>query len=255
MIRIDVESAAEFLALITLIGRCAVTRNLLRRIGILLRLVVGLLTAIAEQRNRARRSHTIPRRILTRLTKFGVTLDGHTLRLIEGVRPRRRVRKGCNQHQTLGKIGTLHRPLATLITTDRTTNQHRNSLDTNMFSQQSMTTHHIADCDDREVVIVGLARRRVDRQRTCRAIARADKVGTNHEVARRIEELTLLDRMLPPIGHVRVGRQRVADPNHIATIFVHRTVGVVRDAHLGQYSATIERDGRGVVEIFYFVHY
>ena len=65
----------------------------------------------------------------------------------------------------------------------------------------------------------------------------------------RVEKPALFDRMRPPVGYVRVGCQRVADPDRVVPF--ERSERVVGDGQLGKLLSVFERERLVVFEVAY----
>ena len=82
--------------------------------------------------------------------------------------------------------------------------------------------------------VVRCAGLRIRVKRSRRAVVRAEDVGADDEMTRRIEEFPRFDRVRPPVRDVRIGRQRMAYPHHVVVRGVQFAVGVIGDLQLRQ---------------------
>ena len=227
VVGVDIKTPAELLTLITLVGSCPQPDQFCAGVGVVLRLVVSLLPAVAQQRDRTCCGKALHCGVGAVLSELRIALDGHPLRLVEGYCPRCDVRQGGYEDEVFGKVGLLDDPFAALVSADRTADEQLDPFYSEMLGQKPVTAHHVADGDERERVVIGLACFGIDTQRAGSSVTRTEEVGTDGEVAGRIEELALLDGVLPPLCHIRICRERMAHPDDVVATAVHLTEGVV----------------------------
>jgi len=61
----------------------------------------------------------------------------------------------------------------------------------------------------------------------------------------RVEEMACTEKPCPPIAGVRIGRQRMAHPDHIAAIGIQGAVGVIGNVQRWQRATKFERKWMG----------
>ena len=239
VVAVRIEPLAQFLALVLLVGCCAEALEFFA-IGVGLRGVVSLRTPITEQCHTPRNSHTRQASLGRVGSKGLVCLDSHTLRLVEGDSPRRRAGTGGNQSYTLGKRWVGNSPLHTLEATNGTAHQQLYPLDAQPLSQLAVERHHIPHGYHGEVGAISPTRFGVDAHRRGCTIGRAEEVGADDKPPRRVEKLTLLNRIVPPLRHSAISRQRVTHPYNVVLCGRERTVGGIFHLHLGQHRPTLQ---------------
>lgn len=190
--------------------------------------------------------------LVAALPERGVDLDGPALRLVEGGDPRCRAHGRGYECRAACEVGAFDRPLQTLETADRTADEQLDMLDAEPFGQHAVAAYHVAHGDLREVAVPLLAGGGVDAERTGRAVVRAEEVGADDEIFRRVEELALFDRMFPPFGHFGVCGQGVAYPDDVVAGGRQLPVCRVCHRHFGQHAAAFEL--QRTVEMFVPYH-
>ena len=103
-----------------------------------------------------------------------------------------------------------------------------------------MSMHHVAHRYLREVAVPRLARLRTNRGRSRSAVAGAEDVRANDEVAVRVKEASCFHRMRPPVCHIRVSSQRMAHPYHIVLRRRKRAESVICNLESGQPMPTLQ---------------
>jgi hypothetical protein len=155
-----------------------------------------------------------------------------------------------NRHGREHLVTIARRPFQHLHSAYRAADDAEQVLDPEPFDQHRLGPHHIADGDDRKFDAVGTHGRRIDRGRTSRAHASADDIGTNHEVAVRIDGLSRTHKRLPPAGFTSdrmcaddmlVAGQRMADHDSVRFRGVEAAIGLESDGKWRQRSAAIKR--------------
>ena len=214
-------------------------------LAVLLGEVVTFGTAVAQQADGPCRCEPLHPGVVARLAESGVGLDGHALRLVDGDSPGRSLGSGGDQHQPFDPFRFRDGPFHGLKPSYRTAHQRSDAADAECIGQQTVRPHDVADRKGREILVPGFSRGGIYVQRPCRAVMRSDDVGADDVVARRVEEPPRFDRMGPPVRHVRIGRQRVANPRHVVFRGVQLAVGVVGDAQFRQRMSRFEFERPG----------
>ena len=150
--------------------------------------------------------------------------------------------RGGDEGGAACEVGLHDAPFEALESADRTAYKQRGMLYAEVFGKQHVATYHVAHGYLREVSVPRFVCRGVDAERPRGPVVRAEEVGADGEVDVGVEKFAPLDRVRPPVGHVRVGRQRVAYPHDIAAVGVHLPECVVGDCHRGQRIAAFERE-------------
>ena len=103
-----------------------------------------------------------------------------------------------------------------------------------MVGQQQVGTCHVAYSYQGEAVVIGFSGSRVDAGGTGRAVAGADDVCADGKPPLRVEKFALFDGVGPPVSHLGVGGQGVANPQNVITCI--GAVGVVCDTERNLHS-------------------
>ena len=232
-----------------LVGRRPESGYFVQVVVFLLRGVVSRRTAVAEQTDRPGNPHTLFPGFRVFLSETGVRFDGHALRFVESDGPRLAAGRRCDQYQFSGEVRSRQRHFEGLESADRTADDGVSRCDAEVVGQQKMGVDHVAYRDEGKCAVVRLPGRGIDAQRTGRSVMRADDVRADDEITLRVEKPALFDRMRPPVGYVRVGCQRVADPDRVVPF--ERSERVVGDGQLGKLLSVFERERLVVFEVAY----
>ena len=117
------------------------------------------------------------------------------------------------------------------------------------LDEHGLGTHHVGDGDDGQVKCIGLAGLRIDRCGASRTKATAKHIGTEDEIAVRIDGLAGADQRFPParlagdgmhIGDMLVAGQRMTDQDRIGFVGVELAIGLVGNAERRQRNTAIE---------------
>ena len=127
IVRVGVVAPAEFLALILLVGRCAVYCG--EFLPVLLREVVSQRTPVREQPQGACGSQSGHPGVVSRLAERRVGLDGHALGLVDGNRPGRGLGRRGDQDQFADALRLQDRPFDGLESPDRTSYERVDAAD------------------------------------------------------------------------------------------------------------------------------
>ena len=190
-----------------------------------------------------------------------------TNRNVLGVRPRNLLRRsrrtGGDDRASAHQLGVSCRPLQGASTTEGTTNNVAEAVHTQGTSQARLSTHRVADAHLREAGTPVLTGARVafrnDACRAGRAVAAAQNIGGNHEVAVGVHDRSGAHDAFPPAvrfdganqrgGHVggghaagdmRVTGERVQDQDGVIASLVEGAPGFVADGDLRQGYAGFE---------------
>ena len=131
--------------------------------------------------------------------------------------------------------------------------------DAEVFEQQLLRMHHVADGHKGEVGPVGPAAGRVDRGGPGRALAAAEHIGANDVETAGVDGLARADQVVPPTGLAVGGRvparammiaaQGVADQDRVIPCDVEGPVGFIPQGEAGQDLPVLERKRMVVGEI------
>ncbi len=84
-----------------------------------------------------------------------------------------------------------------------------------MFSDDVLSLHHIPYRNFWKTEEIWLPARRIDGGRACRAVWRTQNVHANYEIFIRVEEFPFTHHSWPPFRRIRVGGERMANPNDL----------------------------------------
>ena len=175
--------------------------------------------------------------------------------LVEGDRLRRLLGRRGDGDQAVRALRVGDGELQGLHAAHRAADRGQQLGDAELVEQQHLHVDHVGDRDDRERRAEGLARGRVDAGRTGRAVAAAQHVRADHEVAVGVERLARADQHVPPAqalvvglvtaGDVGIARERVGDEHGVVAALVERAVGLVGDRDGAQRLTALERQHVG----------
>lgn len=206
---IGVETVGELAALIPLVGS-----GTLREEGILIRLglsaVVPLIAAVRDEGYGPGRTESCRSAFQgAALAERRIGLDGHSLGLVGCCQPGRNPGTAGHDGRPRDYIRLHHRPFQSLETADGTAYQQVYPAYAQMPAQESLGADDVPDSHLREIQEPAL-------RRTGGAVGRAEHIGADHRVAVRVYEPARTHHLRPPFLRVRIGCQRMTDPDDLA---------------------------------------
>ena len=233
-VRIDIKTAAEFFALIILVGRSPMGSQGVMIIEVLLCDIITFGTTVSHHTDGTCGGEAGSAGIGRWVAIRRVAEYCHTLCFIGGDEPRGGL-GGCgDQHEIIESLRFGDSPFDGLESPDRATDDSVDMVDAEVLGEEDMRPDHIADGESWEILIIGGAGGGVDRERSGGAIMRSDDIGTYGEILVRVEESPLLHGVWPPVSHLAIGGEGMTHPRHIASIGIQSAVGVIGDGETRQ---------------------
>ena len=248
-VRIDIKTAAEFFALIILVGRSAMGSQGVMIIEVLLCDIITFGTTVSHHTDGTCSGEAGSAGIGRWVAVRRVAEYCHTLCFIGGDEPRGGL-GGCgDQHEIIESLRFGDSPFDGLESPDGATDDSVDMVDAEVLGEEDMRPDHIADGESWEILIIGGAGGGVDRERSGGAIMRSDDIGTYGEILVRVEESPLLYGVWPPVSHLAIGGEGMTHPRHIASIGIQSAVGVIGDGETRKGASKFEIELPGIIKI------
>ncbi len=147
---------------------------------------------------------------------------------------------GCQQEELLDHCRFGNGPFHGLVAAHAAAHEQVDLFNAQMPAQQDMRLHHIANGNERELVIERFAGSRIDAQRPRGAVAGADDIGANDKIFLRIDHFTRANNAFPPVGSIGIGCEGMADPYHFA-VRAQGSIGMVGNGQLWKLLSGFQR--------------